>query len=129
MRLLLDTHLLLWSVAAPRKLPREARRLLESPANELFFSSASLWEITIKLGVRRSGLSLDPVAFLAALGDMGVEELPVRALHTLQVLDLPAVHKDPFDRLLVAQSRAEGMILLTNDTLLEGYGATVKILE
>jgi PIN domain nuclease of toxin-antitoxin system len=129
MRLLLDTHLLLWSVSASRKLSRDARRVIESPSNELSFSAASLWEIAVKLSLRRSDFDVDLVAFSDALREMGVEELPVRAAHALQLLELPDLHKDPFDRILVAQSRAEGMLLLTNDGALAAYGPSVRVVD
>jgi PIN domain nuclease of toxin-antitoxin system len=129
MRLLLDTHVLLWSVAASRKLSKSMRRLIESPTNEISFSAASLWEIAVKLGLRRSDFDVDPVAFADALGEMGFEELPVRAAHALHLLELPALHKDPFDRILVAQSRVEGMLLVTNDGALAGYGPSVRVVD
>lgn len=129
MRVLLDTHLLLWSVSASRKLSREARRVVESPSNELSFSAASLWEIAVKLSLRRSDFDLDLPAFVGALGEMDFEELPVRSAHALELLLLPARHKDPFDRILVAQSRVEGMLLLTNDVRLAGYGASVRVVD
>ncbi|MCC6472496.1 MAG: type II toxin-antitoxin system VapC family toxin [Burkholderiales bacterium] len=127
MRILLDTHLLLWSVARSRRLSREARRLLLDPANELFFSAGSLWEVAIKYALRRTDFDLDPATLLDALAQTGIDELPVKAAHAARVAALPAVHGDPFDRLLVAQSLAEPMTLLTHDRSLAGYGATVRV--
>jgi PIN domain nuclease of toxin-antitoxin system len=127
MRLLLDTHLLLWAAADSRRLPAEARRLLEEPTHEVHYSAASLWEIATKLGLRRRDFHVDLPRLRAALPQMGLLELPVTGAHAERLLELPPVHKDPFDRLLVAQSLAEPLILLTNDRVLAGYGGVVKV--
>lgn len=127
MRLLVDTHLLLWATARSRRLPREARRLLEDPANEIFHSAASLWEIAIKLGLGRADFKVDLPAMRGALSRMGFVELPVTGTHAEKVVELPPLHRDPFDRLLVAQSLSEPLILLTNDAQLTGYGTSVRL--
>jgi len=126
-RLLVDTHLLLWATARSRRLPREARRLLEDPANEVFFSAASLWEIVIKVALRRSDLKVDIGILRPALVEMGFAELPVTGAHAETLARLPPVHKDPFDRMLVAQSLAEPLVLLTNDGVLAAYGDVVRV--
>lgn len=127
MRILLDTHLLLWAMAASRKLPRAVRTQLLDPGNEVYYSAASLWEIAIKSGLRRKDFRIDPNALMAALRESGFLELPITAVHAVGVAELPAIHKDPFDRLLVAQSMAEPMTLLTNDAALADYWDGVKV--
>jgi len=127
MRLLVDTHLLLWAAARSRRLPREARRLLEDPANEVFYSAASLWEIAIKASLRRSDFKVDLTLLRPALAVMGLLELPVSGAHAERLASLPPIHKDPFDRMLVAQSLSEPLILLTNDAALAAYGEGVRV--
>ena len=127
MRVLLDTHLLLWASARSRRLPKEARRILENPRNEVHFSAVSLWEIAIKLGLRRSDFQADLSLLRPALSEMGFVELPVTGAHAERLVELPPIHKDPFDRMLVAQSLSEPLILLTNDDALEAYGEVVKV--
>ena len=127
MRILLDTHLLLWAMAASRKLPRTVRTQLLDPGNEVYYSAASLWEIAIKGGLRREDFRIDPGALMAALRESGFLELPITAVHAVGVAELPALHKDPFDRLLIAQSMAEPMTLLTNDATLGDYWDGVKV--
>ncbi len=121
MRLLLDTHLLLWAVASSRRLPREARELLEDDRNDVYYSAASIWEIAIKSSLRRKDFRVDLAQLLAALPETALVELPVTAAHAAGVARLPPIHRDPFDRLLIAQSIAEPLILLTNDAILERY--------
>jgi PIN domain nuclease of toxin-antitoxin system len=127
MRLLVDTHLLLWATAKSRRLPKEARRLLEDPGNEVFFSAASLWEIVIKAALRRPDFKVDVSLLRSALVEMGFAEFPVSGAHAERLASLPPLHKDPFDRMLVAQSLAEPLVLLTNDGTLAGYGEVVKV--
>jgi len=127
MRLLVDTHLLLWAVAKSGRLSKQARRLLEDPANEVFFSAASLWEIVIKAALRRADFRVDVALLRPALVEMGFAELPVTGAHAESLARLPLLHKDPFDRMLVAQSLAEPLILLTNDAALTGYGQVVRV--
>ena len=127
MRLLVDTHLLLWAVASSRRLPRGARALIEDPANEVYYSAASIWEIAIKSALRRKDFRVDVPALLAALARMGFVELPVTGAHAARVVQLANIHRDPFDRLLVAQSVVEPLTLLTNDALLARYGDGVRV--
>ncbi len=124
MRLLVDTHLVLWAAAGSRRLPPEARRLLEDPANEVFYSAASLWEIAIKAALRRT---VDLALLRPALTTMDFVELPVSGVHTERLTSLPQIHKDPFDRMLVAQSLSESLVLLSNDKALAAYGDCVKV--
>lgn len=128
MRMLVDTHLLLWAAARSRRLPKEARRLLENPRNEVHYSAASLWEIAIKLGHRRD-FEVDLGRLRAALADMSFLELPVSGAHAERVATLPPIHKDPFDRMLVAQSLTEPLVLLTNDDALREYGEVVQVVS
>ena len=128
MRILLDTHLLLWAMAASRKLSRAVKSQLLDPHNDIYYSAASLWEIAIKRGLQRTDFKLDIDALMAALEASGFLELPITAAHAVGVARLPPIHKDPFDRLLVAQSMAEPLTLLTNDALLADYWDGVKVI-
>ncbi len=127
MRLLVDTHLLLWAAANSRRLPKEARRLLEDPANEVLYSAASLWEIAIKAALRKSDFRVDLALLRPALAAMDFVELPITGGHAERLASLPQIHKDPFDRMLVAQSLSEPLVLLTNDAALGAYGEGVKV--
>jgi PIN domain nuclease of toxin-antitoxin system len=125
-RLLLDTHLLLWAACEPRRLSRKARGLIADEANALFFSSASLWEVAIKSGLGRADFQVDPVQLLQGLLANGYEELAVSGRHAAQVAHLPALHADPFDRMLVTQARSEGLTLLTADDQVAQYRTPVQ---
>ncbi len=127
MRILLDTHLLLWAMAASQKLPRAVKSQLLDPGNEVYYSAASVWEIAIKRGLRRAQFRIDIDDLLNALRESGFLELPVDARHAAGVAHLPPIHKDPFDRLLVAQSMAEPMTLLTNDKIVAEYWDGAKL--
>jgi PIN domain nuclease of toxin-antitoxin system len=118
MRLLLDTHIFLWAVADDRKLSKTARKLIVD-ADDVFVSSASIWEISIKAGLGK--LDADLNLLVAEIGASGYSELPVRAAHAAMVRDLPDIHRDPFDRLLVAQALCEPLRLLTADGHLAAY--------
>ena len=126
MNLLLDTHLLLWAASEPQRLSAKARALLLDPSNQLVFSSASLWEIAIKNGLDRSDFNVDPRRLWRMLLVNGYRELSVTSEHTVAVNDLSPFHKDPFDRILVAQARVEGLTLLTADKVVAKYGEGVK---
>jgi PIN domain nuclease of toxin-antitoxin system len=127
MRLILDTHLLLWAAGRSHRLPKTVRALLEDPANDVFFSAASLWEIVIKSSLRKQDFDVDVAVLRPALTEMGFAELPISGAHAERLASLPALHNDPFDRMLVAQSLAEPLLLLTNDAVLGGYGESVKV--
>lgn len=127
MKFLLDTHLLLWS--ATGQLPKKAARLLEDPANELFFSAASLWEVAIKSGLGREDFEFDVQVLRRGLVDAGYIEVAVTASHAAALAGLPAIHKDPFDRMLLAQAAFEGLELVTNDEVLGKYeGFPVRVI-
>lgn len=126
MKLLLDSHLLIWTALVTRPLPAEAKRLLSNPKTDLIFSAASLWEITIKAGLGKRDFQIDPRVLRRNLLDSGYEELPLTSEHTLALLNLPPIHGDPFDRILVAQATVEGITLLTVDTTLAKYPGPIK---
>lgn len=125
MNLLLDTHILLWAAARTDLLSTRALSLIEDPANRLWFSAASLWEVAIKRALERPDFRTDPGTLRAGLLSAGYEELAVEGRHILALSALPPLHRDPFDRLLVAQAVAEGMRLLSADTLVLAYGGPV----
>jgi PIN domain nuclease of toxin-antitoxin system len=126
-RLLLDTHLLLWAAASSGRLSREARELLQDDSNDVYYSAASIWEIAIKRSLRRKDFRIDLTRLLTILPEMGLIELPVTAAHAARVTELPLIHRDPFDRLLIAQSLVEPLTLLTNDALLDRYHIGARI--
>lgn len=126
MKLLLDTHLVLWAAGDPSRLSAVARALIEGPDNELFFSAVSLWEISIKRGLGRSDFQVDPRVLRRGLLDNGYNELPVTSEHAVAIEGLPPIHKDPFDRMLVAQATVEGITLLTADSFVSQYPGPVR---
>jgi PIN domain nuclease of toxin-antitoxin system len=121
MKLLLDTHVLLWAAGSPDQLSPDARVMLEDTANELLFSAASLWEIAIKRSLGRADFQADARVLRRGLLDNGYLELPITSEHAVFIESLPPIHKDPFDRILVAQATVEGIILLTGDTQIAQY--------
>lgn len=127
MKLLLDTHLLLWAATAPERLSVNARELLEAPANEPMFSAASLWEVAIKASLGRADFQVDARLLRRGLLDHGWLELAIDGRHAVAVAALPPLHKDPFDRLLVAQATVEGIALLTADTGLARYPGPIRL--
>lgn len=127
MKLLLDTHLLLWAAGEPAKLPGAARALIEDEANALLFSAASLWEIAIKRGLGRPDFQVNARRLRRGLLDNGYVELPISTLHVVEVDTLPVLHKDPFDRILIAQAKTEGIPLFTVDRMLARYGEPVQV--
>jgi PIN domain nuclease of toxin-antitoxin system len=126
LKLLLDTQLLLWAAGRPERLSSRARALLDDPRNELMFSSASLWEVAIKRGLGRPDFRVDPRLLRRGLLDNGYGELPITSDHAVAVDGLPAIHKDPFDRILVAQSIVEGIALVTADPLVAQYAGPIR---
>ncbi|PYX21706.1 MAG: PIN domain nuclease [Acidobacteria bacterium] len=126
MKLLLDTHLLLWAAGEPRRLSKRARTLIDNPDNELLFSAASLWEVAIKRGLGRQDFKVDARLLRRGLLDNGYSELPIISDHVVATESLPPIHKDPFDRVLVAQATIEGVTLLTIDSLVAQYPGPIK---
>lgn len=121
MMLLLDTHLLLWAASQPDRLSAAAREKLLDEHNEPCFSAASLWEVTIKASLGRPDFRVDPYLLRRGLVDNGYTELAITSSHVLAIHHLPPIHRDPFDRLLVAQAESEGMLLLTTDATVARY--------
>jgi PIN domain nuclease of toxin-antitoxin system len=127
MKLLLDTHLLLWAAGDPARLPPAARILIEDPTHQLLFSAASLWEIAIKNTLGRSDFRADPALLRRGLLDNGYVELAVTGRHAVAVAGLPPLHRDPFDRMLIAQANADGMLLLTVDRSVARYSGPIQL--
>ncbi|MDF3837951.1 type II toxin-antitoxin system VapC family toxin [Cupriavidus basilensis] len=128
MKLLLDTHLLLWAAGMPERLSEQARTLIEAPESELIFSAASLWEIAIKRGLGRADFRVDARLLRRGLLDNGYSELPIGSEHAVAIDSLPPIHWDPFDRLLVAQATVEGFTLLTSDALVAQYPGSIRLI-
>jgi PIN domain nuclease of toxin-antitoxin system len=124
--LLVDTHLLLWAAAEPQKLSKSARRALEDPNSQLWFSAASLWEVAIKHGLGREDFHVEPRRLRRGLIDNGWRELAISSEHAVATLNLPPIHKDPFDRLLLAQAHVEGLTLVTSDEIVAQYPGQVR---
>lgn len=127
MKLLLDTHLLLWAAGEPDRLSKAARALIEASDNDLVFSAASLWEVAIKSSLGRSDFVVDARLLRRGLRDNGYAELPVTAEHAVAVTSLPPLHKDPFDRMLIAQATVEGIVLLTADEVVAQYPGPIRL--
>jgi len=125
-KLLLDTQLLLWAAGQPQRLSTTARQLLDDQHNELIFSAASLWEIAIKSTLGREDFRVEPRLLRRGLLDNGYVELPITSQHAVGIDSLPPLHKDPFDRLLMAQALGEGITLLTSDAQLAQYSGPVR---
>jgi PIN domain nuclease of toxin-antitoxin system len=125
-KLLLDTHLLLWTVGPDELLSPQARQLIGDPENELSFSVASIWEIAIKYALGRESFRTDPQLLRRSLLGNGYHELAITGEHAAAVANLPLLHRDPFDRMLVAQSIVDGIMLLTADPVVARYPAPVR---
>jgi PIN domain nuclease of toxin-antitoxin system len=128
MRLLLDTHVALWAIADHPRLSSKARRLIDDPDNQVAISAATIWEISIKHALARGGPNDMPISGAEALGyfnDAGFELLPVSAVHAAAVEDLPPLHADPFDRMLVAQAMAVPLRLMTADLRVMRYSDAI----
>ena len=126
MKYLLDTHLLLWAAHAPERLSAQALVVFNNPEHELLFSAASIWEVAIKTGLGRDDFKVDVRVFRRGLLDNGYLELSISSAHAVFLTSLPALHKDPFDRMLVAQATAEGITLLTSDSVVASYPGPIQ---
>jgi PIN domain nuclease of toxin-antitoxin system len=126
MKLLLDTHLLLWAAGEPGRLSTAAMTMIDHPDNELLFSAASMWEVAIKHGLGRDDFRVNARLLRRGLLDNGYTELPIASEHAVAIDCLPKLHKDPFDRILVAQAITEGITLLTTDPLVTQYPGPVQ---
>lgn len=128
MKLLVDTHILLWMSGMSWRLPQKARGLLENIENEVFFSTISIWEIAIKSSLPRvPDFSVDAEKLRRTLIDQGYLELPQMGEHAVAVGGLPHIHGDPFDRILIAQSLVEGLSLITVDKTVARYGGLIQL--
>jgi len=125
-KLLLDTHLLVWAMGEPSRLGPALRELLEDPQHTLWFSVVSLWELVIKAGLGREGFQVQPSLLRRTLLNGGFVELPIEAAHVLAVAQLPPLHRDPFDRLLLAQAEREELLLITADALVARYPGPMR---
>jgi PIN domain nuclease of toxin-antitoxin system len=128
MKLLLDTHILLWSANDDVRLTGAAKALLENDSNMLHFSTVSLWEIVIKHSLKRSDFEVNPRTLVRRLLEYGYQELKITHDHALAVLELEPIHKDPFDRLLIVQAASEGITLLTADTTVAKYRGLIQLI-
>ena len=128
MKLLLDTHLLLWASGQSERLSASMRTILEDRKNELFFSTVSIWEVAIKHRLGRNDFQVNPRLLRRGLIDNGYSELQISSEHAVTVTDLPAIHKDPFDRMLVAQAIVDGITLITADEMIAKYPAPVRLM-
>jgi PIN domain nuclease of toxin-antitoxin system len=126
MRLLLDTHILLWWLAENPSLPDQARELIADPSNAVFVSAVSLWEIWLKQSLGKLAL---PPDFPKRLAAESFESLPLLAAHTRGVASLPWHHRDPFDRMLIAQAQAADLLLVTADVAAAAYGDSVLLVH
>ena len=126
MTLLLDTHLLLWAAGDPGRLSSKAQDLLGDPATELTFSTASIWEVVIKNALGRDDFRVDPQRLRDGLVQNDYSELEIRSEHALAVGSLPPIHKDPFDRILIAQAQVENVTLLTTDDKVARYSGPIQ---
>ena len=128
MSLLLDTHVLLWASVAPDRLPSGAREMIEDTSEPIFYSAASIWEVAIKNGLGRADFQVDPRLLRRALLEHGYDELAVTGVHAAAVDQLPPIHRDPFDRLLVAQAQLEALTLLTADRRVGRYPGPIQLI-
>ena len=126
MKYLLDTHLLLWASGLPERLSQAARELIQEPSHELYFSAASMWEIVIKNNLGRQDFQVDVHVLRRGLVDNGYYELAITSEHVVAIDCLPTIHKDPFDRILIAQAIIEGITLLTADTVVAQYPGSIR---
>ena len=126
MNCLLDTHLLLWAAGEPEKLSTKALQWIDNPENVLYFSAASFWEIAIKNQLGRADFKLDARMLKRGLLDNGYVELSINTEHSLHINLLSTIHKDPFDRMLIAQATIEGMVLLTADATVAQYVGSIQ---
>ena len=121
MGLLLDTHVLIWFLNGDKKLSQKAKKLIEDPNNSKIVSIASIWEIAIKLSLGKFKFKNGFKNFLELIEENGFETLPISFEHTMIVSSLEFLHRDPFDRILIAQSKFENLILITKDENIKQY--------
>jgi PIN domain nuclease of toxin-antitoxin system len=127
MKLLVDTHILLWMTGVSRRLPASAREVIEDASNVIFFSTASIWEVAIKARLGYDDFAVDARKLRSNLIENNYQELPILGEHALGVANLPDIHKDPFDRIMIAQSFVEGLVMLTADKTVAKYGGLISL--
>jgi PIN domain nuclease of toxin-antitoxin system len=127
MKLLLDTHLLLWTMSDDRRLSAQARALIEDQSNELHFSVVNIWETAIKYNLGRRSFLFEPRSVRRSLIEHGYREIAIQSEHAILAGELPDIHRDPFDRLLLAQAAVEAALLLTSDTAMARYPGSVRL--
>lgn len=128
MKILLDTHFILWTLLEPSRLIPQVRFYIDDPANEPVFSTASIWEIAIKKALGKPKFQAEPSVLRRSMLNAGYIELPVLGEHAVAIAGLPPIHKDPFDRLLVAQASVEGILLLTSDRIVARYPGPIRLM-
>jgi len=126
MRLLVDTQIAIWALLDNPVLSEAARDLLGNPSNECFFSVSSIWEIAIKRALKKPGFLYDPREIRRQLLVNGYDELTIQSQHAVAVDSMPHIHRDPFDRILIAQAMVEGIILLTADAVIAQYPGPIR---
>ncbi len=129
MKLLLDTPIALWALSDDPRLTAETRELMCATDNRIWVSVASMWEVAIKRAIKPDKRPLSGVEFLHYCEQAGYESLPLRERHVAALESLPAIHADPFDRILIAQAQAEALVFLTHDAMLAGYGGQVRLVS
>jgi len=123
---LLDTHLLVWTAHEPERLSQVASELIADPGNALYFSVIGIWEVAIKQSLGRASFTVDAPILRRGLLSNGFRELPLTSAHALEILHLPPIHQDPFDRILVAQAISEDITLLTTDSMVARYPGPIR---
>ncbi len=129
MKLLPDTHVPPWAAAGSERLSAAARLLIAEPENTLLFSAVSIWEVAIKGGLGRADFRVDARLLRRGLLDNGYLEVPLRSEHAVAIDVLSPIHKDPFDRMLLAQASVEGVLLLSNDATVAQYGGPARLVS
>ncbi len=126
MKALIDTHVFLWWITDDRRISLTAEEIIEDGNNDLYFSSASCWEIAIKSNLGRIVLPDKPVSFIASqLSTNSIQALPIHVVHALNIINLPDIHKDPFDRMLISQAQMEKLPIITSDVVIDKYDVEV----
>lgn len=127
MHLLLDTHVLLWAAGVPEKFSSQTADLIQDKRNTLLFSAASIWEIVVKRALGRNDFQVEPEILRRGLEENEYHELAITSTHVMGVGHLPLIHKDPFDRILIAQAITEGFLLLTADQTIAKYPGPIRL--
>ena len=126
MRVLLDTHLLIWVISSSNQLSVRAKTIINDESVEVLFSSASVWEVSIKYAQGRADFPIEPLRFVERLRKSGYEELSIRSEHAIAVSELPSIHNDPFDRIIISQASVEAILLLTADRVVATYPGLIQ---